>query len=206
MTVRIMPIIDEPMPTFDEASCLPVGEVGEIAVSGPVVTAEYFGRPQATLLAKMRDSAGRLWHRMGDLGYFDEHGRLWFCGRKSHRVVTPEGTLFTDQVEPIFNTVPGVYRTALVGVKRNGVTHPVICVELEDAAGPADRPWAQIDRDLRRAGSCFDHTRRIEVFLEHPRGFPVDIRHNSKIFREKLAQWVDSEMAWVRIPPDKSPP
>jgi acyl-CoA synthetase (AMP-forming)/AMP-acid ligase II len=148
----------------------------------------------------MHDAAGRLWHRMGDLGYFDESDRLWFCGRKSHRVETPRGTLFTDQVEPIFNKVPGVFRTALVGVRRSGVSYPVVCVELDDAA---DRPWREIDRDLRQAGHAFDHTRQIDVFLEHPRGFPVDIRHNSKIFREKLARWVDAEMAWVRIPPDQ---
>lgn len=205
MDVRIIPISDEPIPRFDETTTLPTGEIGEIVVSGPVVTAEYFGRPEATRLAKMRDAAGRLWHRMGDVGYFDDRGRLWYCGRKAHRVDTPDGTLFPDQVEPVFNTVPGVYRTALVGVERRGITYPVICVELEDSAGPADRPWAEIDRDLRAAGRRFEHTRRIEVFLECPRGFPVDVRHNSKIFREKLRDWVDGEMSWVRIPPEPRP-
>jgi acyl-CoA synthetase (AMP-forming)/AMP-acid ligase II len=203
--VRITPISDGPTPLFDEAVALPAGEVGEIVVSGPVVTAEYFGRSEATTLAKMHDVAGRLWHRMGDVGYFDDRGRLWYCGRKSHRVVTADATLFPDQVEPVFNTVPGVFRTALVGVERGGVTYPVVCVELEDAPGPADRPWFDIVRDLRAAGRRFEHTRRIEVFLEHPRGFPVDVRHNSKIFREKLRDWVDGEMRWVRIPPDPLP-
>ena len=48
-------------------------------------------------------------HRMGDLGYFDDQGRLWFCGRKSHRVVTPEQTYFTEPVEGIFNSHPQVF-------------------------------------------------------------------------------------------------
>ncbi len=139
---------------------------------------------------------------MGDVGYFDEHGRLWFCGRKSHRVVTASNTLFTDQVEPIFNRVPGVRRTALVGTRRNGVMYPVLCYELGDES--VRRPLAEIERDLRRAGSEFEHTRGIAAFLEYPREFPVDVRHNSKIFREKLAHWVATEMAWVRIPPDES--
>src|SRR5207244_5363668 len=43
--------------------------------------------------------AGGFYHRMGDLGYFDEQGRLWFCGRKSHRVVTPAQTMFTIRSE-----------------------------------------------------------------------------------------------------------
>jgi acyl-CoA synthetase (AMP-forming)/AMP-acid ligase II len=203
MEVRVIPITDDPVPTFDSSTALPPGEIGEFAFSGPVVTAEYFGRPQATSLAKMRDAAGQLWHRMGDVGYVDDRGRLWFCGRKSHRVETPFGTLFTIPCEAVFNGVPGILRTALVGVRRNGVTVPVVCVELEDAAGPAGRPWAEIERDLRAVAARHDHTRHIEVFLEYPRSFPVDVRHNAKIFREKLAHWVDAEVAWVRIPPDR---
>ena len=39
---------------------------------------------------------GRIWHRMGDLGYFDSEGRLWFCGRKAHRV-PGEGEACHDQ-------------------------------------------------------------------------------------------------------------
>jgi olefin beta-lactone synthetase len=198
MTVRVIPITDGPVPVVDESTTLPAGEVGEFAVSGPVVTPEYFGRPQATALAKMRDSTGRLWHRMGDVGYLDDRGRLWFCGRKSHRVVTPDCTLFTDQVEPVFNAVPGVLRTALVGVSVNGVTHPVVCVELDD--GPGIDPWVEIEPALRDIGRRYEHTRRIEVFLEHPGSFPVDVRHNSKIFREQLVPWAASEMDWRRLP------
>ena len=203
MEVRVIPVTDEPLPAFDEAMCLPPGAVGEFAVSGPVVTAGYFGRPEATALAKMRDATGRVWHRMGDVGYRDECGRLWFCGRKSHRVVTPDGTLFTIPCEAVFNTVPGIIRTALVGVVRDGVTHPVICYERGDAAGATGRPDADVVRDLRAAGQRFEHTRRIDVFLEYPGDFPVDVRHNAKISREKLARWVDTEMRWVRIPPDR---
>jgi acyl-coenzyme A synthetase/AMP-(fatty) acid ligase len=138
---------------------------------------------------------------MGDLGYLDEHGRLWFCGRKSHRVVTSHGTLFTIPCEAVFNTVPGILRTALVGVTRNGETSPVICYEL-DAAG-AGRHTAEIEQDLRAIGQRYALTRSIQVFLEYPKSFPVDIRHNAKIFREKVARWVDNEMSWVRNPPDR---
>jgi olefin beta-lactone synthetase len=185
LDVRIIRISDGPIATFDESLELPRGEIGEIVVSGPIVTGEYFGRPQATALAKMHDASGQLWHRMGDVGYFDDRGRLWFCGRKSQRVVTPRGTLFTDQVEPIFNQVPGVARTALVGIERDGVTCPVICYELDGAK----RPLVEIESALRAAGDKFESTRDIQVFLAYPGSFPVDVRHNSKIFREKLAVW-----------------
>jgi acyl-CoA synthetase (AMP-forming)/AMP-acid ligase II len=187
--------------------CLPPGEVGEFVVRGPVVTREYFHRPEATKLAKMRDpKTGDILHRMGDVGYLDEQGRLWFCGRKSHRVVTPWGTLFTDQVEPVFNTVEGVNRTALVGVTRGSVTYPVVCVEPDpDQLGrhyPVTKKglaggravWAAVRSRLLDIGARSDHTRMIETFLAHPGTFPVDVRHNSKIFREKLAVWADKTL------------
>lgn len=192
--VCVIPISDEPITEWSEALILPPGAIGEFVVRGPVVTKEYFHRPQATALAKIRDpNTGEILHRMGDVGYIDDTGRLWFCGRKSHRVVTPHGTLFTDQVEPIFNMADGVARTALVGVK----DEPVICVEL-DRTSPVgemlrssiDRPRSPIlDELMKKAGTRFEHTRRIATFLLYDRSFPVDVRHNSKIFREKLAAW-----------------
>jgi acyl-CoA synthetase (AMP-forming)/AMP-acid ligase II len=178
--VSVIGISDEPIAEWNESLKLPANQIGEFVVRGPVVTKEYFRRPQATALAKIRDPlTGDIRHRMGDVGSIDDAGRLWFCGRKSHRVQTEHGTLFTDQVEPIFNTVEGVFRTALVGF--NG--HPVIWVELAD--GP--REWSDVLRDLLTQAARFEHTRNIVTFLEHPATFPVDVRHNSKIFREKLA-------------------
>jgi acyl-CoA synthetase (AMP-forming)/AMP-acid ligase II len=196
VTVRVIPISDDAIPEWDDARVLPDGEVGEFAVSGPVVTAEYFGRPEATRLAKIRDPrTGTLWHRMGDVGYYDDTGRLWYCGRKSHRVVTAHGTLFTDQVEPVFNTVTGVYRTALVGVTRDGATHPVVCVETYPGAKwySGSTPGVGLERALVTCADKFEHTKQVTTFLFHPR-FPVDVRHNSKIFREKLAAWADRKL------------
>ncbi len=125
-------------------------------------------------------------HRMGDLGYFDAQGRLWFCGRKSHRVETADGPLYTEQVEPVFNVHPEVRRTALVGVGTQGAQRPVLCVELNAGVGAAQH--AGIAQDLRAIGARHPHTAHIDTVLFHPR-FPVDIRHNAKIGREALALW-----------------
>jgi acyl-coenzyme A synthetase/AMP-(fatty) acid ligase len=131
------------------------------------------------------------WHRMGDVGYFDDRGRLWFCGRKSHRVVTVERTLFTIPVEAIFNRHPAVFRTALVGVGKPGTTWPVLCVELRQPMDFLNQ--LRVQSELLRLGSARDDTAMITNFLFHP-GFPVDIRHNSKIFREKLAVWAAKQL------------
>ncbi len=187
--VAVIAITDDAVTTWSDLLALPGGVVGEFVVRGPVVTREYFRNPAATALAKIHDPAtGEVLHRMGDVGYLDDSGRLWFCGRKSHRVETPTGTLFTDQVEPVFNELPGVLRTALVGVKRGGVTHPVLCVEL-GGKGFED-PGGVVAALLATRAAAFSHTAAIETFVFHP-GFPVDVRHNSKIFREKLAAWAD---------------
>jgi acyl-CoA synthetase (AMP-forming)/AMP-acid ligase II len=184
--VAIIPISDEPIPAWDESLRLPPNQIGEITVTGPFVTRAYHARPEATALAKMAGKAGTIWHRMGDVGYLDDRGRLWFCGRKTHRVTTPAGTLYSIPVEAVFNTHPAVYRTALVGVGPAGKPTPVLCVELEPNARGTDRE--KLSRELLDLGAKHEHTRGIKTILYHP-AFPVDVRHNAKIFREKLAVW-----------------
>ena len=188
--VRIIRIGDEAIAEWSDALLMPAGEVGEITVAGPTTTDTYFNRDAQTRLAKIHerlpDGGERIVHRMGDVGWFDGQGRLWFCGRKSHRVETAGGPMYTEQVEPVFNTHPDVRRTALVGVGPKGAQRPVLCVEA-NAGIDADQ-HARIERELRAIGARFPHTARIDTFLFHP-GFPVDIRHNAKIGREKIADW-----------------
>lgn len=195
--VAVIAITDDAVPTWSDSLALPAGVVGEFVVRGPVVTAEYFRNPAATALAKMTDPAtGEVLHRMGDVGYLDESGRLWFCGRKSHRVETATGTLFTDMVEPVFNEVPGVLRTALVGVTRGGITHPVLCVEFDqghESVKQAARDGTDLLAVVARRAADFPHTAGVATLLEHGL-FPVDVRHNSKIAREKLAAWADRQL------------
>lgn len=189
--VRIIRVDDAAIAAWSDALVLAPGEVGEITVAGPTATDTYFNRDAQTRLAKITESlpdgSTRVIHRMGDLGYFDAEGRLWFCGRKSHRVVTADaGTLYTEQVEPVFDTHPQVRRTALVGVGAAGAQQPVLCVEANPGVGRDQH--AQIIAALREIGQGFAHAAPVQTFLFHP-GFPVDIRHNAKIGREKLAAW-----------------
>ena len=169
---------------------LPIGEVGEIMVSGPMVTREYLNDDRSNALHKVHDADGTIWHRMGDVGRFDEQGRLWFFGRKAHRVMTETGTLFTEPVEAIFNQHPAVFRSALVGVGQRPNQTPIVCVELDEDAGIC----AELEKELTALAKANPITHRIISFLRHPK-FPVDIRHNSKIFREKLAVWAGERMA-----------
>ncbi|WP_280271895.1 fatty acid CoA ligase family protein [Nocardia wallacei] len=189
---RIVPITDEPLPTWADVraresdSALSRG-VGELVVAGPNVSTRYFWPEAANTMGKIVDGP-TVWHRTGDLAWIDEEQRIWFCGRKSQRVHTAAGPLFTVQLEQVFNTAPGVARTALVGVGARGAQRPVLCVELEPGADAG-----QVEAELRSRRERFEVVAPVREFLFHP-GFPVDVRHNAKIGRERLAVWAQRRL------------
>ena len=193
--LKIIKIKDEAISDWYDDLILEANVIGEIAVKGPQVTKAYYARQHATEMAKIIDPAGGFYHRMGDTGYLDKQGRLWFCGRLTHRVVTNNQTLFTIPCEGIFNTHPKIFRTALVGINSGGQTNPVICVELEQGFKNEDQEI--ITAELLKIGSQFEQTKTIHHVLFHP-AFPVDIRHNAKIGREELAVWAEKRLAKKR--------
>jgi len=197
--IQIIRIGDEPIDEFLEDLVLPEGEVGEITVRGDVVTREYFEKPEATAGAKMRDGSS-IRHRMGDLGYKDSQGRIWFCGRKAHRVMTADRLLFTVCCEAIFNEHPRVAKTALVGIGSPPAQRPVLVVEPEIgefSSSPVRQE--EFRAQLLRLGQIHEHTRGIRDILFH-RSLPVDSRHNVKIHREELATWAEREIEGVSRP------
>ena len=188
MTVRIIDVTFDPIPDISAANEMPPGQIGEMIVKGPVATREYFQRPDGTALAKIKDGDG-FWHRMGDTGYFDQQGRLWFCGRKAHIVFTVNGPLYSVRCEAIFNQHPQVYRTALVGLGERGQQNPAIVVEPEPGHYP-ESPAAeqQLRTELLKLGAASELTKQVTTILFH-RSLPVDTRHNVKINREELGVW-----------------
>lgn len=208
VTIRIIAISEEVIPEWDDALQLNNGEIGEIVVQGPMVSQSYYlnnsqhasqnesqGK-RATAAAKIWDSAtDTVRHRMGDLGYLDDQGLLWMCGRKAHRVDATLNGLFAKRYysipcERIFNTHPNVKRSALVGVKVANEIEPLICIELDQSL--VCNKSQQLYQDLIAIAEQFTQTQGIRRFLIHP-DFPVDVRHNAKIFREKLAVWAQSQ-------------
>ena len=189
ITVRAIKITDAPIAVWDETQVVPTGEIGEIVVKGPVVTRTYLNRPEQTAAAKIRQGDD-VWHRMGDLGYFDDHGRLWFCGRKAHRITTETGPMYPVLCEIVYNRHPDVHRTALVGVGPEGDQEPVLIVEPKPNRFPKDILARQrLTMELLALGSEHSHTRAIQTADFYPAVFPTDVRHNAKIQRGKLAVW-----------------
>jgi acyl-CoA synthetase (AMP-forming)/AMP-acid ligase II len=206
--VKIIALTDAPLASLADVRELSSGEIGEIIVRGPVVTRLYDALPEATAAAKIQipnpksqnlagapDSfgtwtlelgvsapSGAVWHRMGDCGYLDAAGRIWFCGRKAERVETAAGLLFTEPCEQIFRTHPRVMRCALIGLGPRGAQQPALVVEGKIADSQA------FARELRALALAHQPTASINRFYFHS-SFPVDVRHNAKIHRLTLAKW-----------------
>jgi acyl-CoA synthetase (AMP-forming)/AMP-acid ligase II len=191
---KVIRISDGPIAQISEVEELPRGEIGELLVTGPVVTREYVTRREANALHKVHDG-DRIWHRMGDVGYLDERDRFWFCGRKSQRVITAETTLYTIQCEAIFNQHPRVYRSALVGVGPARRQRPVVYVETwPDQKPQSAESGQQLVNELLLLAAKYEHTQMIRDVFRYD-SLPVDIRHNAKIFREQLAQLATQMLA-----------
>ena len=188
---RVIAIDDRPIRHIDGAKEMPLGEIGELMVRGAVVSKQYVTREDQNAIHKVKDGED-VWHRMGDVGYLDEQGRFWFCGRKSHRVISGDRVLYTETVEAIANSHPEVYRSALIGTGDRFSQSPMVILE----------PWPKKthgrklnDAQLSQAvveqlqdNPRSSHLKRVVVY---PGKLPTDIRHNSKIFREKLTDWAN---------------
>jgi len=189
--VKVIAIYDAPIADIAQTQAVAAGVIGEIIVAGPVVTRYYIGDEAETAAAKIADGDG-FWHRIGDVGYQDDKGRLWYCGRRAHRVRIGESeTLYTVCCEAIINTHRDVARSALVGVTAGDWQKPVLIVEpVKGFCGDRGRLLVEV-AELAAQSQV---TKMITTFLIH-NNFPVDIRHNAKIFREKLAVWAAWELA-----------
>ena len=189
--VKVIKISDMAFNDLSETTEMPYGMPGEIIVTGPSCTDSYWERDNDTLMSKLTDEMGNTWHRMGDVGIMDGLGRLWYCGRVSQRIETGQETLFADQCEAIFNQHPDLVRSAVVGVGTKGRQTPVLCIEVKGKLSSVDSE--RVHFDLLQLAQAHGITKSIRTVLFHP-GFPVDIRHNSKIGREELAQWAAKKM------------
>ena len=184
---KVIEIEDGPLDDISETQEVSRGKIGELMVTGPMVTHCYVVRSDQNPFHKVTDG-DRIWHRMGDVGYLDERDRFWFCGRKAHRVTMGKRTLYTVPCEAIFNEHPAIYRSALVGRGNRPNQQPVMIVEPHQPnMNGNEQARNQLQQELLALAARNPLTRRITEIIVRETPLPVDIRHNSKIFREKLA-------------------
>lgn len=192
VTWRVIEIEDGPVTNISDTQEVERGKIGELMVTGPMVTQKYVVRSDQNSLHKVADGK-RVWHRMGDVGYLDARDRFWFCGRKGHRVTAGKRTLFTVPCEAIFNGHPSIYRSALVPRGQRPNQQPVMIVEPHpDQMPTTPQTREQLIGELLELAARNPLTRRITEFIVWETPLPVDIRHNSKIFREKLSEQLNN--------------
>ncbi len=92
---------------------VPVGEIGEIAVQGPVVFSGYWNDPDATAYTSRYG-----WHHTGDLGKFDPEGYLYYVGRKPEKELIKSGgeNVYPAEVERVLQNLPQVAAACVIGV------------------------------------------------------------------------------------------
>lgn len=215
---RIVPVLDGPIRNLNDVKTMQQGEIGELLVSGPQCSPRYVTRTEANEYALVEGENGQMWRRVGDVGYFDEQDRFWFCGRKSHRVETAAGPMFSIPCEAISNESPKVFRSALASVPlsrdyvppenlterakafRNSWREPVMIVE------PA--PGKEPENEVEEEAFCSEilailHQSPITASINRVficEKFPVDVRHNAKINRELLTEWATAKLQGKTIP------
>lgn len=188
--LKIIEVSENSIANIKDAKILPPFSPGEIIVKGKVVTKEYYQLPEKTLEAKIFEDDGSVWHRIGDIGYLDETGELWFLGRKTHRVITETETMYPIPCEAIFNLHPEVKRSALVGLGLPPKQTPAIVIERKDGEYLQGKERSIFESELLTLSKKFKHTERInKIYIS--KEFPVDVRHNIKIDRLKLKEEIE---------------
>ena len=114
----------------------------------------------------------------------------------SQRVVTDGGVLYTIPIEARFNLLPGVARSAMVGIGPRGRQQPAVVLEISPDRRKRLRSAAPLDHIVEETMRCTS----VRHLLIYPRSLPVDVRHNAKIGREQLAVWAEKQLSRARSP------
>jgi acyl-coenzyme A synthetase/AMP-(fatty) acid ligase/pimeloyl-ACP methyl ester carboxylesterase len=159
--------------------------VGEVCIRAGHVKDRY-DRLALTELASSRDVG---WHRSGDVGHLDANGRIWIEGRLAHILRTADGVVTPVGIEQRVEDVTHVTMAAAVGVGPPGTQQVVVVVATDPAPGRAQlAPLTLVDRVRAVAGVD------VAAVLAVP-ALPVDIRHQSKIDRERVAREASERLA-----------
>ncbi len=164
----------------------PAGECGEIWVAGEHVARAYFANPQAEAANMRVDADGRLWHRMGDMGYKDARGRVWLSGRVNTIVWRAGRAVYPVPVEAAIETLPFIRRAALVGLRNAALGERAVLVIEFARRTPRPAGWQTHLRTM-----CAEHGWPVDDVRAIAR-LPVDARHNARIDYRKLKHWLSA--------------
>ena len=182
---QVIEASDQVIADISDAKPLAAYQIGELIVKGGNISPRYFDQIDATENAKIKDKDG-FWHRMGDMAYLDKTGNIYFCGRKAHIVKVDQKIYYSVPIERIFNQHDKVYRSALIALIGGSEVAMAIEPYPQYFPGTATERAEFISELLDLAlSSKLSQVIKDFYFFE---SFPVDARHNAKIFRDKLGK------------------
>jgi long-chain acyl-CoA synthetase len=150
----------------EKNSRLPVGQVGELCVRGPMVMKGYHNNPEAT--RQVIDDEG--FFHTGDLGYVDEEGYYYIVDRVKDMINVGGVKVFPKEVEHVLYEHPAVAECAVVGVpdERKGETVKAHIV-LKSGYAPSDTLAEEIQQHCLKELAAYKHPREIEFVKELPK-------------------------------------
>lgn len=95
----------------------PIGQMGEICLTGPTLMKEYINNPKETSQTLREHADGKLWLHTGDLGYMDEDGFIYFVQRLKRMIVTSGYNVYPSQIENVIDSHEAVMFSTVIGVK-----------------------------------------------------------------------------------------
>ena len=99
--------------TFKE---LPVGEEGEMCISGPLVMMGYLGDDAETAQALRVHPDGKLWLHTGDIGYIGKDGFFYFAQRLKRIIISSGYNIYPTHLESVINSHEGVLTSTVIGI------------------------------------------------------------------------------------------
>lgn len=130
---------------------LPIGERGEICISGPATMKGYYNKPEETEILLRRHADGRLWVHTGDIGYMDEDGFVFLDSRIKRLIIRHDGfKVFPSMIENVISRHPAVHQCSVVGCTDKDHVQgrlPFVYIVLDPAC---DKKKRQIVKELRQ--------------------------------------------------------
>lgn len=181
-------IIGAPMPdmdfkiikndTFKE---LPVGEVGEICISGPLVMMGYLGDDAETARTIRVHDDGKIWLHTGDIGYLGKDGFIYFAQRLKRIIISSGYNIYPTHLESIINSHEAVLTSTVIGIDHHYKGQvPKAFIVLK----PGYKAGKKIEREIRE-------------LLE--RNVPVYALPVAYEFRDKLPQTLVGKVAFKKL-------
>lgn len=181
-------IIGAPMPDMDfkivkndTFTEVPVGETGEICISGPLVMMGYLNNEAETAQAIRVHDDGKVWLHTGDMGYLGEDGLIYFAQRLKRIIISSGYNIYPTHLESVINSHEAVLTSTVIGIEHHYKGQvPKAFIVLK----PGYKAGKKIEREIRE-------------LLE--RNVPIYALPTSYEFRDKLPQTLVGKVAFKKL-------